>query len=353
MRAMAVTAYDEPLSMLDLPTPQIPEGFALLDVAACGVCYSDVKTARGMMHYSADLSLPHVPGHEIAGRVLETNPPGAMPEGTLVAVYHYWPCGRCAACRRGDETLCSQLRGWAGFTHPGGFQERLVVPLDRLIAVPDTVDPVLAAPMSCAMGTAYRSVVTRGGVRAGSRVGVIGLGGVGIHAAQVARSAGGRVFGLDVHPPTLQRAIELGIDGRRSDDEDIVQALFDETGGEGLDVVVETVGRDETLSLAVELLRPGGRLVGVGYSPASALTVPTPRLVLGELDLVGSRFAHRDDMERAVSLVATGDVEPVIGLVAPLEDVNDVFEALERGDVVGRAVLDVAGTRNADSADGG
>jgi len=353
MRAMAVTAYDEPLSMLDLPTPEIPPGYALLDVAACGVCFSDVKTSRGMMHYSADLALPHVPGHEIAGRVVETNPPGALPEGALVVVYHYWPCGRCAACRRGDETLCSRLEGWAGFTHPGGFQERLAVPVDRLIAVPDSVDPVLAAPMSCAMGTAYRSVVTRGGVRAGSRVGVLGLGGVGIHAAQVALSAGARVIGFDVHPPTLQRAKEIGIDARRSDDEGLVQAAFGETDGEGLDVVVETVGRDETLNLAVELLRPGGRLVGVGYSPTSALTVATPRLVLGELDLVGSRFAHRDDMERAVRLVAAGAVNPVIGLVAPLEDVNDVFEALERGDVVGRAVLDVAGTRHAGSAAGG
>jgi D-arabinose 1-dehydrogenase-like Zn-dependent alcohol dehydrogenase len=181
---------------------------------------------------------------------------------------------------------------------------------------------------------------------------VIGLGGVGIHAAQVALSAGGRVIGLDVHPPTLQRAIELGIDARRSDDESIVRATFDETDGEGLDVVVETVGRDETLSLAVELLRPGGRLVGVGYSPTSALRVTTPRLVLGELDLVGSRFAHRDDMENAVRLVAAGAVQPVIGLVAPLEDVNDVFEALERGDVVGRAVLDIAGARDVGAAAG-
>ena len=129
-----------------------------------------------------------------------------------------------------------------------------------------------------------------------------------------------------------------------------MQATLEETDGEGLDVVVDTVGHEPTLTLADRLLRPGGRLVCVGYSPTTALTVPTPRLVLGELELVGSRFAHRDDLERAVRLVAAGEVRPVIGMVAPLEEANEVFEALERGDVVGRAVLDIAGTGAAGTA---
>lgn len=353
MRAMGVTDYGEPLSLLDVPSPELPAGSAMLEVLACGVCFSDVKTSRGLMPYSGELELPHVPGHEIAGRVVETNPPGLVPSGEMVTVYHYWPCGRCTACRRGDETLCTDLQGWTGFTHPGGFQERIAVPIDRLVVVPASLDPVLAAPMSCALGTAYRSVVTRGGVRAGSRVAVLGLGGVGIHAAQVAVSAGARVIGYDVHAPTLALADELGIDARRSDDAGAADAVLDETRGEGLDVVIDTVGHEPTLALADRLLRPGGRLVGVGYAPDSALSVPTPRLVLGELELVGSRFAHRDDLERAVRLVAAGDVRPVVGLVAPLEAVNDVFEALERGDVVGRAVLDVAGTRRPAAVPGG
>jgi alcohol dehydrogenase len=343
---MAVTTYDEPLAPIDVAAPELPHGYALLEVMACGVCFSDMKTARGLMPYSAELELPHVPGHEIAGRVVETNPPGLMRTGELVTVYHYWPCGRCAACRRGDETLCSDLESWVGFTHPGGFQERIAVPLGRLITVPDSVDPVEAAPMSCALGTAYRSVVTRGGVRPGMRVAVLGLGGVGIHAAQIAVSAGARVAGYDLHEPTLERASELGIDARRGDDPDAVQEALDGTGGEGLDLVIDTVGHEPTLTMAERLLRPGGRLVGVGYAPDTALTVPTPRLVLGELELVGSRFAHRDDLENAVRLVAVGQVRPVIGLVAALEDVNDVFDALERGEVVGRAVLDVAGARS-------
>src|SRR5215204_5443720 len=102
MRAMAVTGYGEPLERIEVPEPELIPGYAILEVLACGVCFSDVKTSRGHMPYSANLPLPHVPGHEIFGRVLTADPPGLVPDGMRAVVYHYWPCGRCLACRRGD-----------------------------------------------------------------------------------------------------------------------------------------------------------------------------------------------------------------------------------------------------------
>ena len=179
------------------------------------------------------------------------------------------------------------------------------------------IDPVLAAPMSCALGTAYRSVVTRGGVRAGSRVAVLGLGGVGIPAAQVARAAGAVVVGFDLHHATLDAADELGLDARRADDPEAEEDMRAAAGGRGVDVVIDTVGHDDTVAQADRLVRAGGRIVGVGYSPASSYGLPSPRLVLGEIEVVGSRYAHRDDLEHAIALTA--------------------------GDVVGRAVIDIAG----------
>jgi D-arabinose 1-dehydrogenase-like Zn-dependent alcohol dehydrogenase len=342
MRAMAVTGYGDPLEEIDVPEPELRPGHALLEVLACGVCFSDVKTSRGHMPYSAELSLPHVPGHEILGRVLRTDPPGSVDEGSRAIVYHYWPCGRCSACRRGDETLCRRMVAWTGFTHWGGFTERIAVPVDRLVPIPVGIEPVHAAPMSCALGTAYRSVVTRGRVEAGTRAAVIGLGGVGIHAAQVGRAAGAEIVGFDLHDPTLESARGLGLEARRADDGAGIQDLLDTTGGEGVDVVIDTVGHGDTLDLARRLVRPGGRVVGVGYSPDSALTVPTPRFVLDEVEYVGSRYAHRDDLAKAISLVERGLVSTVVGLVRPLAEVNEVFRALESGSIVGRAVLEVA-----------
>ena len=343
MRAMAVTSYDAPLEPIEVPEPGLLPGHAMLEILTSGVCSSDLKTSRGMMPFSADLALPHIPGHEIHGRVLATDPPGSIAEGTRAVVHHYWSCGACAACLRGDETLCRRLTAWTGFTHPGGFTERIVVPLGRLVAIPASIDPIHAASMSCALGTAYRSVVTRGRVGAGMTAAIVGLGGVGIHAAQVGRAAGARTFSFDVHEPTIAAARDLALDAALVDDEHAIQGLLDETGGEGVDVVVDTVGHDDTLALARRLVRPGGRVVGVGYAPDSSLIVPTTRLVLDEVDYVGSRFAHRDDLARAVSLVERGAVSMIVGMVRPLEQVNEVFEALETGSVVGRAVLDVAG----------
>lgn len=341
MRAMAVTAYGQPLEEIEVPEPPLREGHALLAIVTCGVCFSDVKTARGLMPYSEDLALPHVPGHEIFGRVVATEPPGLLDVGIGAVVYHYWPCGACPACRRGDETLCARMVGWVGFTHHGGFRERIAVPVERLVTVPSSIDPIHAASMTCALGTAYRSVVTRGGVTAGATAAVIGLGGVGIHAAQVARAAGARTIGLDIHEATLRRAAELHLDARRPDDDRAVDDILTSTAG-GVDVVVDTVGHDDTLALARRLVRPGGRVVGVGYSPGTALTVPTPSFVLDEVVYLGSRYAHRDDLANAVSLVDRGLVSMVVGLVRPLEQVNEVMEALGKGSVVGRAVLRVA-----------
>jgi D-arabinose 1-dehydrogenase-like Zn-dependent alcohol dehydrogenase len=340
---MAIQRYGEPLVPIELPEPEVPPGYALLEVQTCGVCFSDVKTSRGMMPFSDRLRLPHVPGHEIFGRVLRTNPPDLAPQGSRASVFHYWPCGGCAACRRGDETLCSRLEGWIGFTDPGGFRERIAVPMDRLIAIPPAIGDIEAALMTCALGTAYRCVVARGGVRAGCRVTVIGLGGVGIHAAQIARAAGAGVVGFDISDVALVAAEKLGLDARRSDEPGAIGSLVEEMDGEGVDVAIDTVGMPETLEMAVDAIRPGGRVVCVGYLPTSSLAVPTSRIVLGEVEVVGSRFAHRDDLQRAVALVAGGGVRPVVGMVRPLDEVNDVLEALEAGTVAGRAVLDVVG----------
>ena len=342
MRAMAVTEYGKPLERIEVPEPQLRLGHALVEVLTCGVCFSDVKTSRGQMPFSEELELPHLPGHEICGRVLDTDSPGALETGTKVVVYHVWPCRVCSRCRAGEENICVNPQAWAGFTHPGGFQDRLVVPLHRLVAVPDSIDPVHAAPMTCALGTAYRATVTRGGVAVGTRAVVIGLGGVGIHALQIAHAAGALAVGLDPSQRAVDAARALCLDARRADEPDAHARLMDESDGEGVDVVIDTVGHEDTILQADRLVRPGGRIVAVGYSPTTNFSLPSPRFVLEEIQLLGSRYVRLDELERAIMLVADGRVEMVVGGVKPLEAANEAFDALQAGDVVGRIVLGVA-----------
>jgi alcohol dehydrogenase len=322
---MVVTAYGDPLEPADVPEPELRPGTARLEILTCGVCFSDVKTARGKMPYSEALALPHVCGHEICARVLETDPAGALEPGTVVVVYHVWPCRRCDRCRAGDEQLCRDPQAWTGFTHPGGFQEQLVAPLDRLTVVPDGIDPVHAAPLTCALGTAYRAVLTRGRVTAGTNVVVIGLGGVGIHALQIAHAAGARATGVDVSERALEVARGLGLRVGEPPSE--------------VDVVVDTVGTPATIAQAEQLVRPGGRIVAVGYGVGRTIELPSARFVLEEVEIVGSRYVARDELERAIRLVADGRVQTVVDRVLPLERADEAFAALEAGEVVGRVVL--------------
>src|SRR5919206_2999384 len=210
MRAMAVVDYQRPLELVDLPVPTPGDGEVLVRVRYCGVCYSDVKTVSGHMPYSPTLKLPHVAGHEIAGVVESAGPGAALGVGQRVAIYNYWACGTCRSCRAGEETVCLTLRGWVGFTSPGGFQEYLVVPEKYALPLPDTIADEQAAALSCATGTSYRAVISRGKVAAGESVLVVGAGGVGLQAIQVARAAGARVFATDVDVRKLARARELG-----------------------------------------------------------------------------------------------------------------------------------------------
>jgi propanol-preferring alcohol dehydrogenase len=339
---MAVREYGAPLERTELPEPELTPGHALLEVLSCGVCFTDVKTTRGRQPYSDRLKLPHVPGHEICARVVSSDPPVLDP-GTVVVVYHLWPCRRCARCRAGTEQLCLNPRGWTGFTTDGGFRQRMVAPLDRLAVVPPEIDPIHAAPLTCALGTSYRAVVNRGRVQPGSRVAVIGLGGVGVHALQIANAIGARAVGIDISERALEVAARLGIEAYDAADPELDPKLMSSTGGEGLDVVLDTVGSVETLQRAFGLTRSAGRIVAVGYSLDSRVDLPTARFVLEEVELVGSRYVAMDELERVIRMVADGRVEVIVDRVLPLERANEALEALEAGEVVGRVVLDVAG----------
>lgn len=342
MRAMAVVDYGSPLEPMELAEPAVPEGSVLVRILTCGVCYSDVKTARGHMAYSDILSLPHVPGHEICGEVVETSPDAGLEAGDLVVVYHYWPCGRCAYCRKGQEQLCNALEAWAGFTDPGGFEEFLAVPPDRLLRVPDGIPPEQAAPATCASGTGYRAVVTRGQVQPGETAVILGVGGVGLHALQIARAAGARALAIDIDQRKLDAAAELGATGVAMAGEEALALVNDHTSGLGADVLINTVGHGDALHEATQMVRRGGRVIGVGYTVGGFARVQTDLFVLNEINFIGSRYVTRGELERVLSLIADGQLKPVVDDVLPLEEANEAMERLERGEVVGRTVLRVA-----------
>lgn len=343
MRNMAVVQFGRPLAPVDLEVPRPGPGEALVRVLACGVCRSDLKIAGGLMPFSITQHLPHVPGHEVSGEVAEVGPGVELHRGQRVVVHNYWGCGHCPYCVEGHENLCDALRGWVGFTTPGGFEEFLVVPADHLLPVPDSVDPLQAATVSCALGTAYHAVVTRGQVRAGETVAVVGTGGVGLYALQVARAAGARAVAVDLREQALEAAREVGADAA-VDPSGAPGAVTRLTRGRGADVVVDCVGSGAASSLALELVRKGGRVVQVGYvtDPSLYPPLPTDRVVLREVQVVGSRYVTRPELAKALDLVGSGALRPVVSRVVDLEQANEALEDVRAGRAVGRVVVRVA-----------
>jgi D-arabinose 1-dehydrogenase-like Zn-dependent alcohol dehydrogenase len=218
-----------------------------------------------------------------------------------------------------------------------------VVPIDRLLPVPSNIDPIHAAPMTCALGTAYHAVITRAQVTPGATVAVIGLGGVGIHALQIASAAGTQATGLDISQSAIEVARELNLSAHAAEVYDNERRLLAGSNSEGLDVVIDTVSNPSSIAQAERLIRAGGRIVCVGYSLGTSLDIPTTRFVLDEIELLGSRYVGMDELSRAIRLVASGRVQTVIDRVEALENANRALDALEAGEIVGRAVLDVSG----------
>jgi len=342
VRRLVVRAYTEPLELVSAPVPAPGPGEALVEVLACGLCFSDVKTIRGKMPFSADLALPHVPGHEISGRVVELNGGSGPAPGTRVVVFHNWGCQQCAACRSGLDNICRTPRAWVGFTHDGGFQDYLTVPAEYLLTVPDQISPVDACPLTCAIGTAYRAVAVRGRARPGERVVVLGLGGVGIHAAQIAQLSGADTLGIDLDQAKIDAARSLGV-RRAGLVADLARLVREQTSGAGADLVVETTGVPDLVGAALRASRAGSRIVTVGYRVGEQVAVPSDAFTLWEHELLGSRYGTRADIAAGIRLVTGGLLRPVVSQVFPLEQANEAVRRLEQGNVSGRLVISVRG----------
>lgn len=331
-RAMGVVAYGRPIQPIELPVAPPKDDEVAVSVTYCGVCGTDVKIAEGGLGFSADLPLPHVPGHEVVGVVTEAGNDSPVAVGSRVLVYDFLGCGVCAPCRDGHENVCTDLRRRVGFTSQGGFAERLVLPHQLVAVLPDTVSDRSASALGCAMATAYRAVVRQADARAGDRVLVSGAGGVGLHAAQIAVACGAEVVAADVSQAALAAVELFGVRTIDAGDlPELTPAAFD--------TVIETSGHLTDLGVLSRLLRPRGRIVLVGYDPSRPMTLPTLEIVNNEIEIVGSRYATRSDLLGGLDLVARGLVTPVISRVLDLDDAAAALAAVKAGRVTGRISL--------------
>jgi len=337
MRALVLEEFGGPFTAKDVPTPTIAPHEALVRVRNVGVCGTDVKIRANKMGLGV---IPLIMGHEIAGEVAEVGREvrGFAP-GDRVIVNFYLTCGRCQYCRAGRDTLCTEVRQH-GFSTEGGFAEYLKTPGVNLCKVPDHVPLEHACILGDAVATSYHAITKRARVVPGTTLALIGVGGVGLHALQMARMAGGWVIAIDVNEARLELARSLGadavIDARRGPFHETVRQLTD---GQGVDVVMEFVANQQTLPSSYQSVKRAGRLVFVGYTPQLPLSVMPHELVRNELEIVGSRANTKQELQETMDLVGRGRIKPIVDRVFPLAEIESAFDALREGRSLGRNVL--------------
>jgi len=333
VRAARLNRYDEPLEVTDLPEPEPGPGEALVRVRAAGICATDLKLLAGDFDH---VRLPLVPGHEVAGELVE--PAAGLDAGTRVACALYDSCGRCALCLEDRPTLCPNAKR-IGIERDGGLAEYMAVPHESLLPFGDSTPFAAAAVAMDAVTTPWRALRGRADVRAEDAVAIVGAGGLGLNAIQVAVDAGARVAAIEPHPARRELARELGAELAVSREElDAVRSWADG----GADVALDSSGVPDGFRAAAAVLRPGGRLVCCGYRPGVDYALDSAELVLGEITVLGSRAGGREDARAALAAVDAGRVRPPVMEELPLAGVNDALERLRAGGAVGRLVIDPA-----------
>ena len=333
-RAAVVHDFHSPLTVQEVSAPALEPGQIRVRVEASGLCHTDIHAAHG--DWPVKPSPPFIPGHEGVGKVVELGP-GVTEVGLGDRVAMPWlgyACGTCDHCVSGWETLCLEQKNM-GYSIDGGFGEYATAFGRYVVMVPDGIDPLDAAPLTCAGVTTYKAVKVAG-TRSSDLVAVFGVGGLGHLAIQYASIAGARVVAVDLIDEKLELARELGaeftINASKQDPVTAIQALG------GADQAISLAVSPKAFEQAYGTLRRGGKLVFVALPADNHITLPIFETVLNGITVVGSIVGTRTDLREVFELHAAGKTR-VIREVRPLDAVNESIADVEAGRVAARIVL--------------
>ncbi len=324
MKALIYRAFSAPPEIEQVPDPVPGDDGVVLKIAASGICRSDWHGWKGN---DPDITLPHVPGHELAGVVEAVGKNVARWHvGDRVTVPFVGGCGRCPQCDSGNQQVCDH-QFQPGFTHWGSFAEFTAIHYAdvNLVRLPDDMRFDTAASLGCRFATSFRAIVDQGRVSDGQWVAVYGCGGVGLSAIMIARALGANVIAIDVGDDKLALALELGAAAaiNATTVRQVAEAVRDFSGG-GVHVSVDAIGNADACFNSIDSLRKRGRHIQVGlmveddHNPR----VPMGKVLANELEILGSHGMQAWRYADMLAMIADGSLEPqrLIGKTICLED---------------------------------
>ena len=336
MRAVVLHEHGGPevLRVEKMPEPEIGPLEVLIKVMACGVNHVDIYLRQGII--GANISLPAIPGREVAGEIEEV---GELVEGFApgdrVTVMPRFPCGRCEPCRIGEEGMCLEAESL-----PGGYAEYTKAPVSSLLSLPPEVSFDAAASVALSYLTAWHMLISRANLKSGEDVLVHAAGsGVGSGAVQIAKLCGTRVIATASTDEKLAKAKDLGADEvinyARDDFRDAVIGL---TEGRGVDVVVEHIGTD-TWEKSIDCLAYNGRLVTCGSHTGVYGRLNIHELFIKQISIIGSYLGNRYELAQLLKAVGRGEIVPVIDSVYSLEGAVEAHRAMEERRQFGKLLI--------------
>jgi succinate semialdehyde reductase (NADPH) len=363
MKAAVLERAPGPMRIEEIPVPEPLAGEVLVKVHACGVCHTDLHVIKAEVAFPT----PAVLGHEISGTIVAHGAGvSGPPIGSPIVSAFIMPCGRCRLCAIGRDDLCdnffamNRLRGTlydgtsrlrrqdgtnVAMYSMAGLAEYAVVPATDVFALPDGLPIAASSVLGCAVFTAYGAVRHGADLRGGERVAVVAAGGVGLNIIQIARAFGAsQVVAIDISDDKLEIAKRVGAtDAVNSRTVNATERVRELTDGHGVDIAFEVLGRPETFTQALEIIGDGGRMVAVGIAPGKTTApVEITRLVRRGLRIIGSYGARtRADMPEILRLAARGTFRPetIVTRQFSLEEADAAYSALDRGEILGRAIV--------------
>ena len=341
MKAMVLKSKNTPFVLENVPDPVPGAGEAVAKVLACGAGLTIHHTRMGRV----PIEYPRIIGHEITGEIVALGQGvSGLKVGDAVTAYFYLTCGECYWCRINRESLCDNFRGYVGRDVDGGYAEFIKLPAKNFLRLPDGLDwrgkPAEIGVICDAIATPVK-VTRRARLTPTDTVAVFGAGGgLGVHMAMVARWARAKkVIAVDTMASKFETCLKAGADATVDASEGrVVEQLMELTGGRGVDVAIDFVSSKSTLEAGAGALAKGGRLVTLG-GHSQPFQLDPAQLLRKEIEVMGSRYATRQEVIESLELVARGEFFPIVTEKVPLEQAEAIHARVEKSLVTARAAL--------------